>query len=269
MDNIIKIKNLSFGYNEKLIFNNLNLNINQGEWVSVVGPNSSGKSTLVKLLTGLLPNNDNIYISDLKLNKENINTIRKKIGVIFSNVNNQFVGETVRDDIAFILENLQYNSKEINKRIEKISKELGIEDLLNLEPNYLNANDKQKVVLASVLIHNPSILILDEVFSMVDKYERSNIFKLLKKIHKEKKITIINVTNDLEETYFSDRVVILKNGSILLEGLTNEILKKEEILRKNGFKIPFMVDLSLKLKLYGLIDDIVLDMDEMVMKIWK
>jgi energy-coupling factor transport system ATP-binding protein len=269
MENIITIKNLNFRYENDFLFNNLNLDIKKGEWLSIVGPNGSGKSTLIKILVGLLDNDSNTLIDGFQLNKSNIMNIRKTIGVVFENPDNSFVAETVRDDMAFALENLQYKPKDIHQMINDIATKLNIEDLLEKDPKLLSGGEKQMVAIASSLIYNPKILILDEAMSFVDSYEKEEIINLLKQLNKEDNLTIINITHNLEDTYYGDRIVVLNKGSILIEGPTKKVLKEEKLFNRIGIEVPFMVDLSLKLNLYGLVDDIILDMDKMVVALWK
>ncbi len=266
---IIKINQLNFHYGKMKIIDNLDLNVEQGEWLSIVGPNGSGKSTLIRILIGLLEVDSDIIIDDLILNKENIMEIRKIVGVIFENPNNQFIGATVRDDIAFGLENLNIHPQDIIKKIDKVAKSLDIDNLLDKEPHKLSGGEKQKVILASILVLEPKIIILDEALAMIDPIDKEGILKLLKKINKKQKITIINATNDLEDTLYGDRIVVLKKGSKLLEGKTIEILIQDKILTRLGLELPFMIDLSIKLKFYNLIDEVITDMDQMINILWK
>lgn len=268
MENIIEIKNLSFRYEHHFIFDKLNINIKRGEWVSIVGPNGSGKTTLVKLLVGLIPTDSDVVIDGLKLSKSNIMEIRKRIGIVFENSDDQFVAETVRDDIAFSLENLAYSPYEINHLVNDMAKKLDTEYLLECEPHRLSGGEKQKVALASALITNPKILILDEALEMIDPHYREEMITIIKKLHEEG-TTIINITHNLEDTYYGDRIIVLNDGNVLIEGPTKLVLWEDKLLSHVGLEIPFMVDLSLKLHLYGLVDDIILDMDKMVMHLWK
>ena len=160
--NIIDIKNLNFKYKEKEVFNNFNLQLENGSFTTIIGLNGSGKSTLIKILLGLLKYEGIIKIDDILLNKDNIKNIRKSIGIVFENPDNQFVAETVMDDIAFSLENLQMNSKNIKEKIMKMANYIGISRLLEREPHSLSGGEKQLVALASALIHEPKILILDD-----------------------------------------------------------------------------------------------------------
>jgi energy-coupling factor transport system ATP-binding protein len=269
MNEIIRIKNVSFAYNDNLIIDNLNFDIKEGEWVSIVGPNGSGKSTLVKILVGLLKCKGEIRVNGYLLNNSNIMKIREKIGIIFENVDNQFVTETVRSEIAFALENLLYSPDEILGRVDVIAAKLKIKDIIECDPHRLSGGQKQKVALATALALKPKILILDEALSMIDGNERKEILEIIKLLNTDENLTIINVTHNLEESYYGNRVIVINDGQILIDGSTKEVLKREKILTKIGLEIPFMVDLSMKLKLYGLIDDIIFDMDEMVGMLWK
>jgi energy-coupling factor transport system ATP-binding protein len=269
MKDIIKVNNLSFKYENKPIFDNLNLNIREGEWVSIVGPNGSGKSTLIKILVGLLDADGEIIIDDTLITKNNLKAIRKKIGLVFERVDDSFVAETVADDIAFTLENLAYSHDEMEKMVYDIAEKFKITDLLNKEPHMLSGGEKQKAALAAALITNPQILIIDDSLEMVDENDKKEIIKLLTNIHKERKITIITITHNLEETYNSNRMIVINNGKILIDGSTLEVLKEDKLFNRIGIEVPFMIDLSIKLNLYGLIDHIILDMDEMVNALWK
>ncbi len=268
MKDLIIIKDLSFKYSDKLILDKLNIIIKEGEWLTIAGPNNSGKTTLVKLLSGLLKLNGEIIINDLALNKENIKKIRSLMGIVFENVDNQFINETVRDEISLTLDNLDYDKMEIDNRVNEMAIRLRIDNLLNRNPHSLSGGEKQKVALAAVLITKPKLLILDDAFSMLDFYEREDMLNLLTKIHREDNLTIINVTHNLEGTHLSDRLIVLNKGLILLDGPSHEVLKKDKVFYRIGLEVPFMVDLSIKLYLYGLIKTIIYDVDEMVDLLW-
>ncbi|MFA5602645.1 MAG: energy-coupling factor transporter ATPase [Bacilli bacterium] len=269
MKKIIEIKDLRYNYGTNVVFNGLNLDINKGEWVSIVGPNGSGKTTLIKLILGILKGQNHIHIDNLKLNKKTLMEIRKKIGIVFQNPDNQFVGDTVKTDIAFSLENIGLDKKEINKRVDEIASFLKIENILDKEPHLLSGGEKQKVALASALVINPKILILDEAFSMIDPYYKKDILNILKKIHRSKALTIITITHDLEDTLLSNRLIILDKGNIVIDGKPIDVFQQEKIIEQLELDLPFMVDLSLKLKFYNLVDKIYFSTNEMVNHLWK
>lgn len=268
MRDMIKIKDLSFSYHNKLVFDKLNLSFGDGEWVTVVGPNGSGKSTLVKILVGLLPFEGNITIDNLDFCKENLGYIRKEIGVVFENADDSFVAETVADDIAFSLENLSFGHTKIKTMINEIADTFKIQNILELEPHTLSGGEKQKVAIAAALVSKPKILIIDDALEMIDNEAKEEILKILNKFHKEEKTTIINITHNLEEAYYADRIVVINDGALLMEGPLKEVLKEDKIFNRIGIEVPFMVDLSNKLRLYGLVDHMILNMDEMVNELW-
>ena len=269
MDNIITIKNLCFNYDDKVIFSNFNLDIEKGNFVHIVGPNGSGKSTLVKILVGLLEFSGNINIYRMNLCADNLMDIRKNIGFVFENPDDVFVAETVLDEIVFPLENLRYSRKQMQKKLDSILTLIPVSHLLDKNPRYLSGGEKQLVSLACALILDPKILILDEAFTMVDGIEKRKLLKLLKKICNDKKTTIINITHDMEETTYGDKIVVLNKGKIVFNDSKLEVYKNEKELKRIGLELPFMVDLSNRLSYYGLIDKVILDMNAMVRHLWK
>lgn len=265
---MITIRNLTFKYRTKDMFDNVDMDIEKGKITSIIGPNGSGKSTLVKILVGLYRYNGKIEINNIPLLKDNRKEIRKSIGVVFTNPDNQFVAETVMDDIAFTLENMNYKKIDIRKKIEEVSKYLGIYDILECNPHDLNSNQKQLVSLASALVHDPKILILDEALTMLDPYDKEKILKILKELN-NKGLTILNISHDIEDTLISDKIYVLDKGKIVLSGTKEEVYKEEDKLHKLGFELPFMVELSNRLMFYDLIDHVIYDMEEMVDILWK
>ncbi len=269
MEEIIKIQNITFGYGDTKLFNNFSLNIEKGTYTTIVGPNGSGKSTLIRILLGLIKTDGNITINGLEMCHKNIKAIISKVGVVFENPDNQFVAETVMDDIAFSLENMQIEPKVIKQKVKEISKYLNIEDILEREPHTLSGGQKQLVSLASALVIEPDILILDEALTMIDNDERNKIYKILCDVNNDKGITIINVTHDMDEVLFGQNLIVLDEGNIILSGPKELVLQEEKIFNKLGLTLPFMVELSIKLKYYGLVKNLIFDMDELVDILWK
>ncbi len=269
MDNILIIRDLTFKYDETKIFDNFNLTLRRGTWTTLVGPNGSGKSTLIKIMVGLLKFDGYISINNIELNKNNLYEIRKMVGVLFETPDRTFVAETVMDEIAFALENLNLPQKEIKHRIEEVSDFLNITDLLEKNPYRLSGGQKQLVALASVLVLEPKMLILDEAINRIDYEDRYKILEILKKLNKEKGITILNITHDMEEAIYCDDVILLDKGKIILNGSKELVFLEESVFNTLGLDIPFIVSLSLKLKHYNMIEKLYFDMNELVNVIWK
>ena len=266
---LIEINNLTFKYCNKNIYDNLNLKIEAGSWTTIIGRNGSGKSTLARLLVGLLPSDGSIFIDNLELNSFNLNAIRRKIGIVFENPDNQFVSETVIGDLVFGMENLRYPRYIQEEKLQQIVSYFEIESLLNKDPHYLSGGEKQLIALVSVLITDPKILILDESFTMIDGVMKKRLYALLNKIHRDKKITIINITHDVEDAKYGDNIALIHNKNISKYDKKEKILSDVKLLSQVGCGPPFMANLSIKLKYYNLIDKVILDMNEMVKTLWK
>lgn len=266
--NIISIKDLNFKYRNKTIFKNFNLDIKQNSITTIIGKNGSGKSTLIKMLVGLLPSENKIKYKEETLNNKNLKKIMKSIGIVFENPDNQFVGQTVIEDLVFTLENMGYGKKKIKKNLDTIIERFNLSEIINESPNNLNNNQKQVVSLAAALIYDPEILILDESLTYLDPCEKEKILNLLVEL-KNQGLTIIHVTQNIEDTLISDEIVIIDESKIVLKGSKEEVYKEEKILNKLGYKLPFMVELSNRLKFYNLIDDTIYDMQKMVDTLWK
>lgn len=269
MDSIIKIERLNFKYKDKQVFNNLTLNIEKGSFVSIIGPNGSGKSTLIKILTGLLKYDGYINVDGYNLNEFYLKEIRRKIGVVFDNPDNHFVSETVIDDLAFSLENLQYDKEDINTSIKQISKIFNIGNILDKEPRNLTNSQKQKVAIASSLIFNPKILILDEALHQLTPKDKKEVLRILKKYQKERNLTIIMITHNLENTLFSDRIITLVNGNIYLDGTVKEVYSNREKLSKLQLNLPFIIRLSYELQQKNIVNEIYTDFDDLMEVLWK
>ena len=269
MDNIIMVQKMSCCINDKKILDNISFNITKGSFVSIVGPSGSGKSILVKALLGLIPYEGYANVCRMNVCRDNISEIRKNIGIVFENPDNYFVIDTVEDELVFTLENLNISPSNIKKKLDEIVSYLKIEHLLNKNVNQLSGGEKQLIALASVLITEPKVLILDQAFTMLDGESHKNLLSVIKKIHQEKKMTIINVTLDMNDTVYSDQIIVLNKGQVLFDDTKEQIYKEDKKLRSIGLNLPFLADLSKKLSYYDLLDDIVLNMNTMVKKLWK
>ncbi|MHA5100742.1 energy-coupling factor transporter ATPase [Oenococcus oeni] len=239
----LEIKNLSFKYrhNSKETLKKINLSVEKGKWLSILSRNGSGKTTLIKLAAGLLENSSkgSIKIFDQEVNQENFASIKEHIGMVFQNPDNQFVGPTVQDDVAFGLENKSIERNEMIERVDSALKDVEMIEFANREPNSLSGGQKQRVALASVLALQPDIIILDEATSMLDPKGRKSLLKLVQKLRSQYKITVIAITHDIQEIEQSDQVIIIDGGKKKLEGKPAKILIEDEKLESFGLEVPF------------------------------
>lgn len=265
---IIKVKSMSFKYDNNYIFKDFNLDIEPASFVCIIGKNGSGKSTLAKILIGLYQAHGYITIDGYLLNNSFLKKIRRSFSVCFDNADEHFIGETVKDDLAFSLENLEYSKEEMESCISSIAKKFKLEEILEKTPDELTTSQKEKVAISSSLIHNPKILLLDESIHKLNSADKKLIFKILKEYQKEYKLTIILITHNLEDTLESDRIIVLDKGKIVLDN-TKENIYKDERLEKLGFNLPFIVKLSHNLMLYDLIDKVYFGEKELVDKLWN
>lgn len=265
----ISIRDLLFRYDNNYIFDKFNLDLEKGSYTTIVGTNGAGKTTLIKLMLGLLHTNSYIMIDNIRLTKETTKDVRRKIGVVFENPENTFVAETVMDEIAFALENMQLEHNEIKRRITEISEYLEIEHLLERDPHRLSGGEKQVVALAGALVMEPEILIFDEAFTMVDYKYKEKIYKVLDNCNKENGTTIINITHNLEDAVYGNDIIVMDKGKIIMKGPKEEVFKETTVFDKLGFDMPFIVELSNKLKYYGLVNKLYFNKEELVDSIWK
>ena len=244
---LIKVDNLKFEYPEiKNAINGVSFEIEKGEFVCIVGHNGSGKSTLAKLLCGLLvPSSGDIYIDGEKLDvegeEEKADEIRKRMGIVFQNPDNQFVGVTVKDDIAFGLENRQIEREEMLKRIDEYSKMVGMYNFLERNPESLSGGEKQRVAIAGILACDTDIIILDEATSMLDPKGVAEVLNLIASLKNKK--TIINITHNLNEIVLADKVMVMNEGVIKAIGDAPTILENETLLTESSLVIPDTIKL--------------------------
>ncbi|MBN2300250.1 MAG: energy-coupling factor transporter ATPase [Acholeplasmataceae bacterium] len=258
---MIKVSDLSFSYNgvdEAL--SHVNLKISKGSWVSILGHNGSGKSTLSKLLVGLLsPGSGEILINGLILNEENITEIRKKIGIVFQNPDNQFVGVTVKHDIAFGLENQCIPHDIMVDKIHHYAALVGMKEFLSKEPHLLSGGQKQRVAIAGALAMEQDIMILDEATSMLDPEGTQEIIDLIKVLNRDLEKTIITITHDLSFAAQSDYLIVLKDGQVILEGTPKEVFNQEDLLKSSDLELPFQLALYNEAVKTGKIDQKILE----------
>ena len=254
MKSIINVKNLSFRYKESQEYydvKDITFHVKRGEWLSIIGHNGSGKSTTVRLIDGLLEaESGEIVIDGQRLTEENIWNIRRQIGMVFQNPDNQFVGATVEDDVAFGLENQGLSRQEMKKRVEEALDLVGMLDFKKREPARLSGGQKQRVAIAGVVALRPAILILDEATSMLDPEGRRELIETVKGIRKDYDMTVISITHDLEEVAMSDRVLVMKKGEIESTSSPRELFSRND-LDQIGLDDPFANQLKNSLNQHG------------------
>ena len=246
-EKIIEVKDLIFGYEkDSTILKCISFDIFKGEYVTLIGHNGSGKSTLAKLLSYILePNSGKVYIEGQELNEKSIKDIRSKIGIVFQNPDNQFIGSTVEDDIAFGLENRNIKQDIMKKTVLEFAKKVGMDKFLNKEPEELSGGQKQRVAIAGILALNLKIIIFDEATSMLDPEGVEEIRKLILNMKEENpELTVISITHDIEEAYLSDRVIILNDGKVYKNDIPENVFKDEEEMRKIDLDIPFVLKIK-------------------------
>ena len=275
MKSIIDVKNLSFRYKESQEYydvKDITFHVKRGEWLSIVGHNGSGKSTTVRLIDGLLEaESGEIVIDGQRLTEENVWNIRRQIGMVFQNPDNQFVGATVEDDVAFGLENQGLSRQEMKKRVEEALDLVGMLDFKKTEPARLSGGQKQRVAIAGVVALRPAILILDEATSMLDPEGRRELIETVKGIRKDYDMTVISITHDLEEVAMSDRVLVMKKGSIESTSSPRDLFSRNDLdqiglddpfanqlkhsLSQNGYDLPenYLTESELEDKLWELL----------------
>lgn len=252
---LAEVSNISFQYEAKTnkALDNVSFKVQEGEWLAIVGHNGSGKSTLAKLLIGLyFANEGTIMVNDLVMSEDTVWDIRRHIGMVFQNPDNQFVGTTVQDDVAFGLENAGIEREDMINRVQDALKKVRMDEFLDQEPHHLSGGQKQRVAIAGVLALRPSIIILDEATSMLDPLGRSEVLGIIRELKEDKQLTVISITHDLEEAARADRMIVLNQGKIFAEGSPAEIFKLEEELVKLGLDIPFSIKLSKSLRENGI-----------------
>ncbi len=267
MKKAIELKNVSFKYksSSESVLSNFSLTINQGEWVSLLGHNGSGKSTLSKIMAGLVDvDSGSVEIFGKKYNQENLYNIRKQISVVFQNPDSQFVGATVEDDIAFGLENHFYPVEKMNDIILDVLKRVDMKDFINSAPHDLSGGQKQKVAIAGVFAISPQIIIFDEATAMLDPKGVKEVNNLIEKINKEKNITVITITHNMEEAAKAQRLVIIEKGIIVFDDKPQNIIFDETRLKSLQLNSPFNAKISNEIFNQGLIQNKSMDIDEVI-----
>ncbi len=255
MKEIIKVEDVFFQYpdQKEYALKGISLDVKAGEWLAIVGHNGSGKSTLAKMLNGMhFPGEGTVEVDGVSLQEETVWDIRSKIGMVFQNPDNQFVGATVEDDVAFGLENHGIPYETMVTRVKDALKSVNMEDFLVQEPHHLSGGQKQRVAIAGVIALQPDIIILDEATSMLDPKGRKEVLETVRVLKEKENLTVISITHDLEEATKADRMVVLNQGTVFKEGSPEEIFLLEDELTKLGLDSPFTVKLAGALKREGI-----------------
>ena len=272
MKHIIELKNVSFRYDktvEEYQIDTVSFHVKQGEWLSIVGHNGSGKSTVVRLIDGLLEaESGEIYIDGKKLTRETIWEIRSKIGIVFQNPDNQFVGATVEDDVAFGLENQGIPREEMLQRVEKAIEQVGMLEFKDREPSRLSGGQKQRVAIAGIIALRPTIIILDEATSMLDPEGREDLMAVMRELQKKFQLTIISITHDLTEIALSDRTLVFQKGKLESSMTPRELFSRND-LNEIGLDKPFSKQVQESLSSHFPLKQDYLTESELLDQLWE
>ena len=270
---IIELEDIHYRYHEddaREALAGVSLEIRRGEWLAIIGHNGSGKSTLAKVMNGLIEaNTGSVVVNRKTLTEETVFDARRTVGMVFQNPDNQFVGTTVEDDIAFGLENIGLPREEMLERVTKVLDMVKMSEFRTKEPARLSGGQKQRVAIAGVTALEPEVIILDEATSMLDPKGRLEVISTIQKLHKEKKITVISITHDLDEAAQADRVVLMEQGQIQQIGTPKEIFKLGSKLVEKGLDVPFAEKLIEALRERGInVPEEYLDEEGLVEWLW-
>lgn len=256
MDSIINLQDITFTYDidaPRPALSEVSLEIKRGEWVAIIGHNGSGKSTLAKTINGLLlSQSGSIQVGNMDLNEGNIWDIRKMVGMVFQNPDNQFVGSTVEDDVAFGMENQGIPREEMLVRVADALEQVRMSDFKTREPARLSGGQKQRVAIAGVVALRPDIIILDEATSMLDPEGREEVIATIKKIKEQSNLTVLSITHDIDEAANANRVLVMKEGRLIDEGTPEKIFSAGPKLMELGLDLPFPEKLKAALKARGI-----------------
>ena len=270
---IIELEDIHYRYHEddaREALAGVSLEIRRGEWLAIIGHNGSGKSTLAKVMNGLIEaNTGSVVVNGKTLTAETVFDARRTVGMVFQNPDNQFVGTTVEDDIAFGLENIGLPREEMLERVTRVLDMVKMSEFRTKEPARLSGGQKQRVAIAGVTALEPEVIILDEATSMLDPKGRLEVISTIQKLHKEKKITVISITHDLDEAAQADRVVLMEQGQIQQIGTPKEIFKLGSKLVEKGLDVPFAEKLIEALRERGMnVPEEYLDEEGLVEWLW-
>ncbi|NYF25802.1 energy-coupling factor ABC transporter ATP-binding protein [Sporosarcina sp. JAI121] len=276
MREILSMDNVSYSYRDedekepKKAVDGVSFTVREDEWIAIVGHNGSGKSTLAKLMIGLLfPDEGDVNLFIEKMTEDNMWEIRSQMGFVFQNPDNQFVGSTVQDDVAFALENNGVPFEEMVTRVREALAQVNMGDFLDHEPHHLSGGQKQRVAIAGALALHPRLLIMDEATSMLDPQGRNEVIRLVEELKRKTGLTVISITHDLEEALLADRIIVMNKGKVLTVGSPDQIFARGKELEEIGLDLPFALRVS------GLLRELGMDLDgehmteeELVNELW-
>ena len=258
MKEILSMDHVSYTYQvedgeSKKAVDDVSFSVQDGEWIAIVGHNGSGKSTLAKLMIGLLfPDEGDVNVFIEKMTEENMWEIRSRMGIVFQNPDNQFVGSTVQDDVAFALENNGVPFEDMVNRVHEALAQVKMSDFLDHEPHHLSGGQKQRVAIAGALALQPQLLILDEATSMLDPQGRDEVIRVVTELRRKTGLTVISITHDLEEVLLADRIIVMNQGSVLTIGTPEQIFARGEEMEAIGLDLPFAMKVSGLLRKHGM-----------------
>lgn len=256
MEEMVQLNNITFSYSEDAIrpaLKDVSLSINKGEWIAVIGPNGSGKSTLAKTINGLIEaDSGEVIIAGTKLTEETVWDVRRKVGMVFQNPDNQFVGSTVQDDVAFGLENIGVPREEMHERVANAVKAVNMFDFMDKEPARLSGGQKQRVAIAGIIALAPDIIILDEATTMLDPKGRKEVIETIRQLKQERDLTVISITHDIDEAAQANRIFAMQAGQLKRIGTPEEIFAAGADVIEMGLDIPFPEKLKYQLSRQGL-----------------
>ncbi len=267
MASLLTINNLNYQVDNQIFFKNFSLKIETKDYVSIIAPNGSGKTLLIKLISAIIPTEDIFKLDGISLNKKNILKYLPNLGLASNDIHG-FLYKKVKDELAYPLQNLGFSEHKINKMIAKISNNFQITDILDTNINKLDNSKKAMLQIIISLIHEPKLLVLDDAFNNMNIYDQEFMLKKLKELNNQG-LTILNITSKLDTIYDSNQIMVLNNFQIEKSGTLLEIIEDDNYLRKIGLEIPFIIDLSLKLKFYELLDKIYFNLEELEESLWK
>nr|WP_207634192.1 energy-coupling factor transporter ATPase [Halalkalibacter urbisdiaboli] len=269
---MIELEDVVFRYDGAKInaIHNVSLTIESNEWVAILGQNGSGKSTLGRLINGLfIPTSGSVKVDGYEtIQESSLWEVRRRVGMVFQNPEHQFVATTVRDDLAFGLENRGIERAEMVARIEKYSKQIGIEHLLDKEPHRLSGGQKQRVAIAGIIALEPEFVIFDEATSMLDPIGRQEVLQTMKELHNHG-VSIVSITHDMQEAIYANRVIVLKDGQVLKDGSPRQVFQSHDWIKEAGLSVPFSLTLQQELAKQGvMLKQQCLTNEELVNALW-